>query len=172
MLENFLKASLDNDVLNNYLRLLAQRQVQLENQVEQLTTELRRGHLQAAELALLNAKDGNAQVTTLIVDTLVQPELITQLLGYLPAIFPNFWNSVSPDELAKMTGMKEKPVIPSPFIYPESRAVVAIIEHIKSLSEQEQTVIASICHNLQKRYNLSTHPISRFWLKLMENVDA
>lgn len=168
MLENFLKASLDNDVINNYLRLLAQRQVQLENQVEQLTTELRRGHLQAAELALLNAKDGNAQVIPLIVDTLVQPELMARLLDCLPAIFPNFWNTVSPDELAKMTGMEKKPVIPSPFIYPESHVVKAIIERIQSLPNQEQAVIASICHNLQKCYNLSIHPLSRFWLKKME----
>ncbi|POZ50735.1 hypothetical protein [Methylovulum psychrotolerans] len=168
MLENFFKASADNDVINNYLRLLAQRQIQLESQVEQLTTELRRGHLQFAELALLNAKDGNPQVTPLIVDTLVRPELMTLLLGYLPAIFPNFWNTVSPDELAKMTSMKEKPMIPSPFTYPESRAVAAIIEHIQSLPDEDQIVIANICYILQKRYGLRTHPFSHFWLKEME----
>jgi hypothetical protein len=169
MLENFLKGSIDGDVINHYLRLLAQRQVQLENQVEQLTTELRRGHLQAAELALVNAKDSDIPVPPLMVDTQVQPELMAQLENYLPAIFQGFWYTVSPNELMKITGTQEKPVIASPYSGPSYNEIVAIIEHIQSLPKQEQTVIATICQQLQQRYHhLQTHPVSRFWLKKME----
>lgn len=131
-IEKLLNHSVDSAVINHYLQLLAQRQVQLENQVEQLTSELRRGHLQKAELALLNDKNHDAKTASLIVDTAVDSELMEQLLIYLPAIFQYFWNFVSPIELAQMTGANEKPVIPSPYTYPTSAAVSAIIKHIES----------------------------------------
>jgi len=168
MLENFLKGSIDGDVINHYLRLLAQRQVQLENQVEQLTTELRRGHLQAAELALVNAKDSDIPVPPLMIDTQIQPELMAQLVNYLPAIFQGFWYTVSPYELMKITGTQQKPVIASPYSGPSYNEIVAIIEHIQSLPNQEQTVIATICQQLQKAYHLRTHCAGHFWLQKME----
>ena len=168
MLENFLKGSIDGDVINHYLRLLAQRQVQLENQVEQLTTELRRGHLHAAELALVNAKDSDVPVPPLMVDTQIQPELMAQLVNYLPAIFQGFWYTVSPNELMKITGSQQKPVIASPYSSPSYNEIVAIIEHILSRPKQEQIVIATLCQQLQERYRLQPHPASHFWLKKME----
>jgi len=164
MLENFLKGSIDGDVINHYLRLLAQRQVQLENQVEQLTTELRRGHLQAAELALVNAKDSDIPVPPLMIDRQVQPELMAQLVDYLPAIFLDFWSTVSPNEFMKITGSQQKPVIASPYKPPLYDEIQTIIEHIQSLPKQEQTVIATICQQLQKTYHLQTNIAGHFWL--------
>ena len=161
MLENFLKASLDNDVINNYLRLLALRQVQLENQVERLNAEIQRQNFQQAELALLRKEQ--LQPLPLMESMTVEPELMARLLGYLPAIFPQFWKRVSPNELAQLLGLKEKPMIPSPFYYPNNTAIVHIMEHIKALPHQEQIVIEDICRHLKKRYNLPLHPISNFW---------
>jgi hypothetical protein len=94
---------------------------------------------------------------------------MAQLENYLPAIFQGFWYTVSPNELMKITGTQEKPVIASPYSAPSYNEIVAIIEHIQSLPKQEQTVIATICQQLQQRYHhLQTHPASHFWLKKME----
>lgn len=162
--DNFFSYSIDSSVINHYLQLLAQRQIQLEQQVAELSAQLQQSRSKPTAQYWLEEKPCNAPVQP-IVDLTEHPKLMAQLLEYLPAIFPNFWNSVSPAELTQLLGVKEKPRIPSPFYYPDNSAVYAAREQIQQLSVYEVLDIRKVCRNLQQRYNLSTHHAWFDWLQ-------
>lgn len=166
-IENLLNHSVDNAVINHYLHLLAQRNIQLEAQVERLTGALKHRQTDALALTLLNGQNAGAPELPIIVDAAIQPELMAQLLVYLPAIFPGFWNTVSPDELAKLIGATEKPLIPSPYSYPQMDEIIAASQQIETLPKHGQYTIHQVCRSLQQRYNLVTH---RAWLPWLNEI--
>lgn len=160
-LENLFSYSVDNTVINHYLHLLAQRNIQLEDQVERLTVALKQRQPNAREFAMLNGQSASRPELPLIIDTPIQPEMMEQLLIYLPAIFPGFWNSVSPEELATLIGATEKPIVPSPYRYPDMSEMITISEQIETLPKYSHYALKKVCHSLQQRYNLVPH---RLWL--------
>jgi len=163
LLETFFNCAVDSRYINHYLQLLAQRQSYLEHQVTQLTQALQQKHLAAAELALLTGKAPPPLSSSVLWES-DDVEQNKQLLQYLPAIFPGFWNVISPDELAQLIGITEKLVIPSPYPYPNYIQVTTLITQIKQLAEPQQLGIRNLCHQLLKKYTLKLHPAWLPWL--------
>jgi len=140
------------------LNLAEKRNRQLEKELHDKQQELDR---------LRHSTQLQTTVTQTVVtkSTQVQPELMSQLVEYMPAIFQGFWSIVSPNELMKTIGAKEKPIIALPPSYNE---ILAIIVHIQKLPKHEQTVIANICQQLQQKFRLQPHGACLYWLQKME----
>lgn len=80
-----------------------------------------------------------------------------QLLSFLPVIFKNFWQQMSPQTVATLMGTVEVPQISSPFIQPDEPTVLAKKRQFERLPSAEQQVIWSFCAQLNY-HHLDMHP--------------
>lgn len=88
------------------------------------------------------------------VDALQLPSL-EHLLVYLPAIFHNFWGSISPQDLALLAGSLQMPLIPSPHPEPSADTVATLKKRLLRLPDNERRKILAfsleLSHKLKVR---------------------
>lgn len=82
---------------------------------------------------------------------------LDELLRFLPAIFKNFWNTVSPKEFANSVGLKAVPIIAFPYITPTKSSVKKIKRHFENLNPSKRQKILFLCQVLRKNHDLVIH---------------
>ena len=82
---------------------------------------------------------------------------LDELLEFLPAIYKNFWSTVSPKELAHSLGLKTVPIIASPYISPMGSSIKKTKCRFENLNSSERQKIVFLCRMLRKNHNLVIH---------------
>jgi len=67
---------------------------------------------------------------------------------YLPLLFQNFWSSVSPQDLAFMSGSLEIPDVESPFPEPSREAVAVLRRSFLGLPSEKRQSVLRFAHDL------------------------
>lgn len=134
-------------VIYRYLDMLAERTVRLEQQnakaeLEQLRIENKRLRAQLAQGS---------------------PVSLEQLVSFLPVIYRNFWNSVSPQDLALLAGSLNIPEVPSPCPEPSSEVITAKRQLLTNMPEHERARIVEYCRQLP--FKLSMRPEMKHFFK-------
>lgn len=73
------------------------------------------------------------------------------LLAYMPAIFHNFWGSISPHELAMLAGSLQVPFIPSPHPEPSADTVATLKKRLLRMPDNERRRILSFSRDLSHK---------------------
>lgn len=125
-------------VIYRYLDMLAERTVLLEQQnakaeIDQLRIENKR----------LRAQLGQGT-----------PLSLEQLLAFLPVIYRNFWNSVSPNDLAVLAGSLNIPKIPSPCPEPSTEVIGIMRQRLVNMPEHERERIIEYCRQLPSKVSI------------------
>lgn len=136
--QHFLRDHNEMAVIYRYLDMLAERTVMLEQQnakaeLDQLRIENKR----------LRAQLGQGS-----------PISLEQLVAFLPVIYRNFWNSVSPNDLALLAGSLKIPEIPSPCPEPSAEAIWTMRQRLATMPEHERDRIIEYCRQLPFKLNM------------------
>lgn len=106
--QHFFRDHCEMTVIYRYLDMLAERTVMLE----QLRIENKRLRAQLAQGS---------------------PMSLEQLVAFLPVIYRNFWNSVSPNDLALLSGNLKIPEIPSPCPEPSAEVIATMRQRLSAM---------------------------------------
>lgn len=136
--QNFFRDHSEMAVIYRYLDLLAERTVMLERQnakaeLEQLRIENKRLRSQINQGS---------------------PMSLEQLVALLPVIYRNFWNSVSPNDLALLAGSLNIPKIPSPCDEPSAEVIATMRQRLSVMPEHERERIVDYCRQLPFKLNM------------------
>lgn len=85
----------------------------------------------------------------------VSQPAIEKLVSFLPAIFKNFWNTVSPDELAVIVGQLTAPDIKSPFHNLSEATINSKKRQFLALSPDDRQKIIAFCRELVRDHDLT-----------------
>lgn len=79
---------------------------------------------------------------------------LEQLLCFLPLFYKDVWNTLTPEDLAVLSGnLIQKINIQSPYHEPDKNTVLTLKKRFMRLSENQQQSIIQFCHTLE-------HPLS------------
>lgn len=145
--QHFFRDHNEMAVIYRYLDMLAERTVILEQQnskaeLEQLRIENKRLRAQLAQGS---------------------PMSLEQLVAFLPVIYRNFWNSVSPNDLALLSGSLNIPKIPSPCPEPSAEVIVMMRQRLSAMPDNERDRIIEYCRQLP--FNLSMRSEMKYFFK-------
>ena len=131
-LEQFLGSFTETAVVFRYLDLLAERTQALEQRIE--LDEVHRLRRENRYLLEQLSKQNTARMELLVL--------------YLPIIYHNFWSVVRPDELARLAGSSEIPVIPSPYYEPDGWLAMSMQQRFLQLSAEDRASVVAFSHKL------------------------
>lgn len=77
-----------------------------------------------------------------------------QIVSFLPIFYRNFWNSVSPTDVALLLDTVKPIEIPSPFPEPSSDTIATKKKRFKQLPSDEQKRILGFCKNLTHKLEI------------------
>ena len=89
-----------------------------------------------------------------------------QVVAFMPAVYRNFFGTISPNDLALLTGTLKIPEIPSPFREPDANTVATLQWRLRHLPEDQAGQIRSFC--LQLQHKLEVRAEMRDWLGVDE----
>lgn len=145
--QHFFRDHSEMAVIYRYLDMLAERTVMLEQQnakaeLEQLRIDNKRLRAQLAQGS---------------------PVSLEQLVSFLPVIYRNFWNSVSPNDLALLAGSLKIPEVPSPCPEPSAEVIATLRQRLSSMPEYDRDRIVQYCRQLP--FKLSMRPEMKSFFK-------
>lgn len=145
--QDFFRNHSEQSVIYRYLDMLAERTALLEQQSNK------------SEMAQLRAEN------KLLRAQLAQgsPMSLEQLVAFLPVIYRNFWNSVSPADLALLAGSLKIPQISSPCPEPAEEVISMMKQRLIAMPQQERDRIIEYCRQLP--FKLSMRPEMRYFFK-------
>ncbi|OOV88329.1 hypothetical protein [Oceanospirillum linum] len=131
------------------LKDLQQRIKQLTNSEQQLKQQL-----QEKEQAL-QVTQGDMEALKRRSDALVSGELtMMQLTTLLPALYKNFWSSISPSDLALLAGTTEVPQIRSPVHEPTDAVIQTLKKRIQVLHSSQKEELRQLCRQLPRQFTV------------------
>ena len=145
--QHFFRDHCEMAVIYRYLDMLAERTVMLEQQNAK------------AELGQLRIE--NKRLRTQLAQG--SPMSLEQLVAFLPVIYRNFWNSVSPSDIALLSGSLKIPAIPSPCPEPSAEVIVMMRQRLSAMPGHERDRIVEYCRQLP--FKLSMRPEMRYFFK-------
>lgn len=104
-------------------------------------------------------------------DALVRADL-ERLATYLPALYQNIFEIVSPADLALQCGHLAPPSIPSPYPEPAPETIRRLQRDFRSLPTESQAEILRFARGLAQAARLRPRPEMREWFESESPVDA
>lgn len=146
-IQDFFRNYSDQSVIYRYLDRLAERTALLEQQSNK------------SEMAQLRAEN------KLLRSQLAQgsPMSLEQLVAFLPVIYRNFWNSVSPGDLALLAGSLNISRIPSPCPEPAEEVISMMKQRLMAMPPHERNRIIEYCRQLP--FKLNMRPEMKYFFK-------
>ncbi|PHR55789.1 MAG: hypothetical protein COA47_13675 [Robiginitomaculum sp.] len=147
--------SLDNYLLTKLLPLLSNS---FNYQDDSLVVEKQRAEQSHHDdMAMLQQTKSSMerQIQELKQQVNIQHKLdFEQLLCFLPLFYKNVWNTLTPEDLAILSGnLIQKINIQSPYHEPDKNTVLVLKKRFTRLSDSHQQSIIQFCHTLE-------HPLS------------
>ncbi|NRB81418.1 MAG: hypothetical protein HRU38_22605 [Saccharospirillaceae bacterium] len=150
----------DEDCLDNYLvtKLLPLLSDSFNYQDDSLIIEKQRAELSHQDdmATLQHIKSSmEQQIQVLRQQVNIQHKLdLEQLLCFLPLFYKNVWNTLTPQDLAILSGNLIQEInIKSPYHEPDKNTVLVLKKRFTRLSDSHQQSIIQFCHTLE-------HPLS------------
>lgn len=131
-LDTLLHSKTETSVVYRYLDMLAERTLQLEQRIE------------LREINRLRVE--NQQLREQLANQNARPNLNT-LLEFLPVIYRNFWNTVTPADIALLARTTE-PELPPVVSEPTPAVVDAMKKRFLQLPAQERAQLLAFCRQL------------------------
>lgn len=131
-LDTLLHSKTETSVVYRYLDMLAERTLQLEQRIE------------LREVNRLRVE--NQQLREQLANQNARPNLNT-LLEFLPVIYRNFWNTVTPADIALLARTTE-PELPPVVGEPTPAVVDAMKKRFLQLPAQERAQLLAFCRQL------------------------